>query len=662
MSAPSRRRGRVLALALVLVAGGVAVADGESVADRLRTTWTRADDAARDEMLRALAAAPTAANFVAARDAARSAAELLMETRGLKRKIEAYLAEQPPRDPKAKGPDPDARDRAEAKDLAKQAERDAAALARLAAACGGVLDALRDDEMPRVASEALRDAAKDPHPDLLAWAVGALAAAKRDRMPAFLLDDAAASTKDFRKAEGDRKEPARKVEEVNKKISDLLDAYLLEQQKAGDYSGKYPEGLLGTLPSQKSALERELKKIQVLVEAADLGRRGALEALGRWIATAPSGPAAAAFDGLERRFLVDADPEVRALGLHALGSVPGSRALERTKAALGDADPRVVVAALDALGPRTEPEAVDLAAGRLADPRWRVRAAAAACLADLGRAAGARALVEGLVVAKGRDLDDLRAALVRLTGRSFPAAPGPWATWWDAEGKDFRGPRESPVGGVAAKAGEFAGDEGGLSFYGIQTHSTRVLFVLDVSGSMNFPGSKSDAARKKIDVLREEVRRAITGLQDGSVFDIVLFSSSVRVWKKDPQVRGAKALSEALEFVNKAEVVGSTNVHDALETAFKMMGAGTTKDKAAEPVYDTLFFMTDGRPTSGKVTDPQLILGAVRRWNEGRKVRVHVVGAGGKKPEGAATPAVDDVDPAFLKALAEQNGGEFVLR
>jgi hypothetical protein len=111
-------------------------------------------------------------------------------------------------------------------------------------------------------------------------------------------------------------------------------------------------------------------------------------------------------------------------------------------------------------------------------------------------------------------------------------------------------------------------------------------------------------------------------------------------------------------------VIGATNIYDALETAFKMMGVGTAADRTKEPVYDTVFFMTDGRPTSGKVTDPKLILGEVRRWNESRKVRIHVVGMGGKKKddETADKTQRDDVDPEFLKALAAQNGGQCVLR
>ena len=128
-------------------------------------------------------------------------------------------------------------------------------------------------------------------------------------------------------------------------------------------------------------------------------------------------------------------------------------------------------------------------------------------------------------------------------------------------------------------------------------------------------------------------------------------------------MHSAKTAAAALEWVAKRDVLGATNIYDALETAFELMGAGTAKDRAVEPVYDTVFFMTDGRPTSGKVTDPDRILAEVRRWNAARRVRLHVVGMGGHEktnPDGGEPE--DDVDPAFLKRLAEENGGQCVLR
>ena len=167
------------------------------------------------------------------------------------------------------------------------------------------------------------------------------------------------------------------------------------------------------------------------------------------------------------------------------------------------------------------------------------------------------------------------------------------------------------------------------------------------------------------------MKKSLAGLPDGSTFDVIAFSSDVRPWKKEPQMRSTKTAAEALLWVEKMPADGGTNIGDALETAFKMMGAGLQKDRTEAPAYDTVFFMTDGKPTVGKVTDTRQILGTVRRVNEGRKVRIHVVGMGGHgKPAGGSPlggaggnkDKEDDLDVAFLEALAAQNGGQCVLR
>jgi uncharacterized protein with von Willebrand factor type A (vWA) domain len=187
--------------------------------------------------------------------------------------------------------------------------------------------------------------------------------------------------------------------------------------------------------------------------------------------------------------------------------------------------------------------------------------------------------------------------------------------------------------------------------------------VLDVSGSMNFVGSERDGSRKKADVLYEELDRAVRSLPDGAIFNLVAFSSAVTVWRPEPQARSAKTAAAASEWLRKRDVIGATNIHDALETAFRLMGAGGAKDRSSEPAYDTVFFMTDGKPTNGKVVEPDRILAEVRRWNETRRVRIHVVGMGGhEKANGDESAPEDDFDPAFLRRLAEENGGQCVLR
>jgi hypothetical protein len=77
------------------------------------------------------------------------------------------------------------------------------------------------------------------------------------------------------------------------------------------------------------------------------------------------------------------------------------------------------------------------------------------------------------------------------------------------------------------------------------------------------------------------------------------------------------------------------------------MGA---RDKNYEIGADTIFFLSDGQPNRGDVTDPVQILEEVKRWNELRRVKIHTVGVG----DGHAV--------AFMRSLAASSGGKYVAR
>ena len=72
---------------------------------------------------------------------------------------------------------------------------------------------------------------------------------------------------------------------------------------------------------------------------------------------------------------------------------------------------------------------------------------------------------------------------------------------------------------------------------------------------------------------------------------------------------------------------------------------GETRDYKVD--VDTIFFLSDGRPTVGDFTDPDDILREVKSANELRKVKLH-------------TLAIGEFQKDFMKKLAEQNEGTFV--
>ena len=87
---------------------------------------------------------------------------------------------------------------------------------------------------------------------------------------------------------------------------------------------------------------------------------------------------------------------------------------------------------------------------------------------------------------------------------------------------------------------------------------------------------------------------------------------------------------------------GQTNTYGALEAAFGNKSA------------DTIYFLSDGNPTTGTTIDHGEILTAVRRWNQGRNVTIHTIGL----LVGKYGNENQEKLKKFLQDLASQNGGE----
>ena len=70
-------------------------------------------------------------------------------------------------------------------------------------------------------------------------------------------------------------------------------------------------------------------------------------------------------------------------------------------------------------------------------------------------------------------------------------------------------------------------------------------------------------------------------------------------------------------------------------------------DKNYAGRVDTIFFLSDGRPSWGVFTDTGDIISEVNAANELRKVVIHTI-------------AIGEFQKDFMRRLAEENGGVFV--
>jgi len=178
--------------------------------------------------------------------------------------------------------------------------------------------------------------------------------------------------------------------------------------------------------------------------------------------------------------------------------------------------------------------------------------------------------------------------------------------------------------------------DGDVSFFGIRTHSRRVLYLLDVSGSMAYlMDGKGGEREPRIERTRRELLRSLTELPDDVRFNVALFASAVRPWERRLRPVGGGTRTAAMDYLEEREVKGGTNIHGAL--AF-----------ALESGADTAFLLTDGEASVGTVVDPALILAeAAARTRHGRLV-VHTVGL------------ARDQNAELLVNLAHRTGGRYV--
>jgi archaellum component FlaC len=200
-------------------------------------------------------------------------------------------------------------------------------------------------------------------------------------------------------------------------------------------------------------------------------------------------------------------------------------------------------------------------------------------------------------------------------------------------------------------------------FEGIALTGRRVVFLVDMSGSMELVDERTPDASKWVGV-RETLAKVMGSLPDLEKFQVILFANRVSyllgkegLWLDyDPKT----STDRVLQALAATRPLGSTNMYDAFETAFRFRAAG----------LDTIYVLSDGLPNSGPgLTAEQMTLkeierseilakhirGLLRRdWNRplaGKpRVRINTIGFFYESPDVGA----------FLWALARENDGSFV--
>ncbi len=214
-------------------------------------------------------------------------------------------------------------------------------------------------------------------------------------------------------------------------------------------------------------------------------------------------------------------------------------------------------------------------------------------------------------------------------------------------------------GQVAAKNGDSAAAIGGggrgATFYEMRVLSNSVMFVVDASESM----VKDD----RIGTLKRELRKVISELPDNARANIVSFNCIVRLMTTTMITLSSKTRPSIEKYIESIDTRYVTNTYETFQTVFRILRGeiGDVSTGKEVHVADTIFFLTDGKPTvpqrlredeNARYMDPDNIIECVKFWNRRCRVTINTIGIGdakgGKKADGN-----------FLSRLARENNGKY---
>jgi hypothetical protein len=338
-------------------------------------------------------------------------------------------------------------------------------------------------------------------------------------------------------------------------------------------------------------------------------------------------------------------------------------------------------------------EATRAIAGCLDDRQNRVAITAARALGQRGSLDAIEPLIKQMEkMAKKKKsgtrlYSDIRKALEQISGQKDLYEAQDWRNWYNAH-KDKIVP--GGAGGQIETARPMVGDIKTVSFFGLQIDSRRIIFVIDVSGSMKIPDpppenwvpdadlgdqgkgtqlekEKDPTLKKKLEKERERMKdpkvwgekrkrivrtkkelvKVLKALQGTVKFNIVSFSDQINSFGKSLQKATSGTKSKSVKWVEKLTADGLTHTDRALQEAFK--------DKE----MDTIVLLSDGAPThiggDAKAEwnghqDSQQIIDSIYAWlkkeNKFRKITIHTLGFTGANFE-------------FMQKLSQMTGGKF---
>ncbi|MBT5102349.1 MAG: VWA domain-containing protein [Planctomycetes bacterium] len=479
------------------------------------------------------------------------------------------------------------------------------------------------------------------------------------------------TVKDFKKFFRKSKDPVERVELI----------LSLEDVESPDVAKVMLPLLKGKDPAEAQAALRiisQLKEPTSRVPLLPIIEEGKPEASCAAIAEAVAMGGWKEFQPLLLPQITHKSPDVRLWVVTALGRLGDPLSIEVVaRLAMTDAEPMVRVASVDSLaliGHENKSVAGPALVAALQDKHLSVATAACLALRRVRVIEAIPPLLDLREFGEGRILEMVYPTLIDLTDLNLRDDPATWRSWWErAQANGYELPSDAEVlkrRVARAKANEaYRFPTNSSSFVGVPTTSRQIVFVIDVSGSMEDNVIDKDSFRergfehfRKLDIVREELRRTIDGLDEGVFFNIISFASDMHPWKKKMTKANALARKSAIAWVDKLKPLGGkgskdkgrTNTYGALLAGLGVKDSRNYKgpvsgsvSKAIAGAPDTLFFLSDGRPTVGELVEVEDIRASITHINQFRRTVIHTIGIG-------------EFQKSFLVNLSRENNGVFV--
>lgn len=402
--------------------------------------------------------------------------------------------------------------------------------------------------------------------------------------------------------------------------------------------------LLAQLETLDERLQSDAFVAQAVVTAiAKLKDAGAVAVFERAVATAPL-------------------PQARRVLWGGLLLNPITKPGDLARKALRDEDPIVRLGALEVMALRIDPSLVEPVVKALSESGWPLRRAAIHALAAQNDVRGIPPLVAAMAAEDGALLEDYAHALARLTGANLGTHAEPWKRWLEDHKAELAAKGAKAAAGAK---GPVKPVQSPLHYYGVETLSRKVVFIIDISGSMREPigtetgpvtGVKAEDQAYtglKIDVAKRILSDAIRKLPKETTFNVVYFNHAVRTFADTMQKASDETKAKACLEIEALEPAGSTWTYGALRRTFEI-AASTCTEETFDPCVDTVFLLSDGAPTDDSIDKAQpmegkQIVDAVAQWNERMKVRIHTIAIDPRIGKGSFV--------RFMKDLAARNQG-----